>query len=143
MAIKVNGKLVAGGKGADGKSAYQYAQDGGYTGTEDEFQTLMGTGPWLPLSGGNMNGYLQMGNNSIEQISYLRLATDQAIGVFPGLTPCLYSPSNGMIRLIYGSGYDVILSGVHAPVSDNHAANKKYVDDSIASAIDDSWSAAY
>ena len=28
-------------KGAEGKSAYQYAQDGGYTGTEAEFQALM------------------------------------------------------------------------------------------------------
>lgn len=33
MAIKVNGKVVAGA----GKSAYESAQDGGYTGTEDEF----------------------------------------------------------------------------------------------------------
>ena len=29
--------LPAGPQGADGKSAYQYAQEGGYTGTEDEF----------------------------------------------------------------------------------------------------------
>lgn len=27
--------------GTPGKSAYQYAQDGGYTGTEAEFQTLL------------------------------------------------------------------------------------------------------
>ena len=33
MAIKVNGKLVAG----LGKSAYEQAQEGGYTGTEEEF----------------------------------------------------------------------------------------------------------
>ena len=31
------GKPSRGDKGADGKSAYQYAQDGGYTGTEAEF----------------------------------------------------------------------------------------------------------
>ena len=31
------GKPSRGDKGADGKSAYQYAQDGGYTGTETEF----------------------------------------------------------------------------------------------------------
>lgn len=30
------------GKGADGKSAYQYAKDGGYTGTEAEFTQLLG-----------------------------------------------------------------------------------------------------
>lgn len=38
--------------GKDGKSAYQYAQDGGYTGTEEQFKALMGTGPWLPLEDG-------------------------------------------------------------------------------------------
>lgn len=28
-------------------SAYQYAVAGGYTGTEEEFQALMGSGPWV------------------------------------------------------------------------------------------------
>ncbi len=37
--------------GADGKSAYQYAVDGGYTGTEAEFQALLGSGPWLSKTG--------------------------------------------------------------------------------------------
>lgn len=32
---------ATGEKGADGKSAYQYAQDGGYTGTEEEFAAKM------------------------------------------------------------------------------------------------------
>ena len=40
---------TAGAAGVPGKSAYQYAVDGGYTGTEEDFQALMGTGPWLPL----------------------------------------------------------------------------------------------
>ena len=31
-------------QGADGKSAYEYAQDGGYTGTEEEFAQLMANG---------------------------------------------------------------------------------------------------
>lgn len=45
-----------GDPGADGKTAYQYAVDGGYTGTEAEFQELMGSGPWLPVAGGVMKG---------------------------------------------------------------------------------------
>ncbi len=40
-----------GKQGPTGKTAYQYAVDGGYTGTEEDFQALMGTGPWLPLGG--------------------------------------------------------------------------------------------
>lgn len=43
MSIKVNGKKVAGiGRpGADGKSAYQQAVEGGYKGTEDEFKSVL------------------------------------------------------------------------------------------------------
>ena len=33
----IYGNMVGGASGTDGKSAYQYAQDGGYTGTEAEF----------------------------------------------------------------------------------------------------------
>lgn len=33
----IYGNMVGGASGTDGKSAYQYAQDGGYTGTEEEF----------------------------------------------------------------------------------------------------------
>jgi len=40
-----------GSDGEAGKSAYQYAKDGGYTGTEAQFQALLATGPWLPSSG--------------------------------------------------------------------------------------------
>ena len=47
MAISINGVTVAGiGKdglpGKDGKSAYDAAKAGGYTGTEDEFNQLLG-----------------------------------------------------------------------------------------------------
>lgn len=40
MAILVNGKKVA-GLGAPGKSAYQAAVDGGYSGSESEFNALL------------------------------------------------------------------------------------------------------
>lgn len=48
-----NRKKVAGIglPGPAGKSAYQYAVEGGFTGTEDEFRALMGTGPWVPEKG--------------------------------------------------------------------------------------------
>ncbi|MEI3363872.1 MAG: hypothetical protein V8R75_15790 [Oscillospiraceae bacterium] len=48
MAIKVNGKLVAGA----GKSAYESAKDGGYTGTEDEFNTSLANS--VTLDGGGV-----------------------------------------------------------------------------------------
>lgn len=53
---------AAGAAGAAGKSAYQYAVAGGYTGTEAEFQALLGSGPWLPAAGGTLTGDLRIKN---------------------------------------------------------------------------------
>ena len=52
MSIKVNGKKVAGiGRpGADGKSAYQQAVEGGYKGTEDEFKSVLANASPKPKS---------------------------------------------------------------------------------------------
>lgn len=60
--IKINGKKVA-GIGQPGKSAYETAVDGGFTGTEDEFNTAMAgmkSAPFLPLSGGTVEGVLKI-----------------------------------------------------------------------------------
>ena len=45
MTVRVlfNSDSTNGTAGADGKSAYQYAQDGGYEGTEEEFAQLLGS----------------------------------------------------------------------------------------------------
>lgn len=48
MALYVNGKRVA-GIGLPGKSAYQYAVDGGYTGTEEEFQEVLANAGGKPM----------------------------------------------------------------------------------------------
>jgi len=52
MALYVNGKKVA-GIGLPGKSAYQYAVDGGYTGTEEEFEEMLAN---AGSTGGNPPG---------------------------------------------------------------------------------------
>ena len=49
MALYVNGKKVA-GIGLPGKSAYQYAVDGGYTGTEEEFQEVLANANGKPTA---------------------------------------------------------------------------------------------
>lgn len=58
--VKVAGRGlpgVSGRDGQDGKSAYDYAAAGGYTGTEAEFQVLMSSGPWIPATEkGSANG---------------------------------------------------------------------------------------
>lgn len=141
MAIVVNGKKVAGvglpGKdgapGADGKdgvpgkSAYQAAKEKGYTGTEEEFNTAlagMQSAPFLPLSGGTVEGVLEIrsgiefgyGSNSIElspsSASRLELVAN-ASGGFSG------GSIGGTVELI----------GLSAPTASNSAANKQYVDE--------------
>ena len=52
MALYVNGKKVA-GIGLPGKSAYQYAVDGGYAGTEEEFEEMLAN---AGSTGGNPPG---------------------------------------------------------------------------------------
>lgn len=141
MAIVVNGKKVAGvglpgkdgapgadGKdGAPGKSAYQAAKEKGYTGTEEEFNTAlagMQSAPFLPLSGGTVEGVLEIrsgiefgyGSNSIElspsSASRLELVANASGG-----------SSGGSI------GGTVELIGLSAPTASNSAANKQYVDE--------------
>lgn len=51
MALYVNGKKVA-GIGLPGKSAYQYAVDGGYAGTEEEFEEMLANAGNKPLAHG-------------------------------------------------------------------------------------------
>ena len=148
MAIVVNGKKVAGvglpgkdgapgadGKdGAPGKSAYQAAKEKGYTGTEEEFNTAlagMQSAPFLPLSGGTVEGVLEIrsgiefgyGSNSIElspsSASRLELVAN-ASGGFSG------GSIGGTVELI----------GLSAPTASNSAANKQYVDEhTIMSAV--------
>lgn len=141
MAIVVNGKKVAGvglpGKdgapgadgrdGAPGKSAYQAAKEKGYTGTEEEFNAAlagMQSAPFLPLSGGTVEGVLEIrsgikfgyGSNSIElspsSASRLELVANASGG-----------SSGGSI------GGTVELIGLSAPTASNSAANKQYVDE--------------
>jgi hypothetical protein len=48
-----------GSKGSAGKSAYQYAKDGGFAGTETEFITKLATA-YLALAGGNISGHIYL-----------------------------------------------------------------------------------
>lgn len=54
------------GPAGEGKNAYQYAVEGGYTGTEAEFKAWLANGgggaDCLPLSGGDMTGNIDMQN---------------------------------------------------------------------------------
>lgn len=61
--VKNGSKGGTGSPGANGKSAYDYAKDGGFTGTEAEFIAKLATA-YLPLSGGTMTGEITLPNNT-------------------------------------------------------------------------------
>ncbi len=117
----------AGADGADGKSAYQQAVDGGYTGTDEEFQAILATGPWLPTSGGTMTGTLDIkkikliNGNDICFLSYTiarhNFQDYHAISFNNGPTP--------------GPSVPICIDGVALPKGKNNAANKEYVDNQV------------
>lgn len=139
MKIIVNGQEIEVGNfsGTDGKSAYEYAVEGGYTGTEDDFKALMGTGPWLSTSGGTLTGRLNVPSygglrlydeNSNNGELVLKYMSD-AEGTNPSLILDQYI--NGV-----DTKRKICISWVAWPQGDNDAATKEYVDYTITDRID-------
>ncbi len=107
------------GPAGDGKSAYQQAVEGGYTGAEAEFNAILASGPWLPQSGGEVDS-LQLCNSGepLTTLSQDGAVTFRIMGgaiQFQGASPVSYDP--------------VQISGIADPESFDSAANKKYVDE--------------
>lgn len=108
-----------GDTGATGKTAYEYAKDGGYTGTESEFMAKLAT-DYLALSGGTMTGTL-CGNGGISLTANVSSANNAqgitlnnggntgriSLGNSGGLG--IYSDNTMFIRPAYseGTGYGV------------------------------------
>lgn len=120
-----------GADGTDGKSAYQYAVDGGYTGTEEDFQALMGTGPWLPLSGNKkMSGDVLLNKNSLLLTGSFS-ETGSADGTVIGLktmTPIGEQEVPYFCKFQNKSSSNPIPIVVGKPTYKTHAATKEYVD---------------
>lgn len=133
MAIVVNGKKVA-GLGLPGKSAYQAAVDGGYTGNEQEFNTAlagMRGSPFLPLAGGTMkpNAIIQ-GTDNLGIISpqNIQIGTESATFAIIGGT---VSVEAGAAKVSFSAPLDMNgyqIKELSSPVDSTDAANKQYVD---------------
>ena len=80
---------VQGNPGADGKSAYQAAQEGGYTGSEADFNAALKSldgAPFVPASGGTVDGVLRVTDtlyvgSSDPGNSYTYIGPDDSLGV--------------------------------------------------------------
>lgn len=106
-----------GDDGDAGKSAYQQAVEGGYTGTEAEFGEMLASGPWLPTAGGNVN-YISIQNEG--GLGLEASATEPYLVIASKVGPGIISPSRAPL-------------GVGNPTKNDHAATKQYVDDAVAS----------
>lgn len=141
-----------GDPGAPGKTAYQYAVDGGYTGTEAEFQALMGSGPWLPENG-TADAATKLANSRTIRTNLASTSGAEFNGtanITPGVTGVLPVANGGT-----GSSTEkyLPLAGgamtgpmtVQAPTADMHPATKAYVDSkagSVPSGVIVMWSGA-
>ena len=114
-----------GADGADGRSAYQQAVDGGYTGTEAEFKAMLANGPWLPTAGGALNGSLNLAGHS------LLLTANSAAAILPqGQAVRVMSEGGGGVVI-----HDGQISELEDPAEEDQAASKHYVDTQVATCL--------
>lgn len=108
--------------GVDGKSAYQAAQEGGFTGSESQFNSNLASlqhGPFLPLTGGALTGALSvqaptMDNHPLRKVDALSSETE---ALYPGL-PDNPMP-NDVFRQLSGIGIGSIRSTVASGLNEN------------------------
>lgn len=102
--------------GADGKSAYQAAQEGGFTGSELQFNSNLASlqnGPFLPLTGGALTGALSVQAPAADNQPLRRIdgGSDEMLAKFglpPGSVPdavfnaiaSLVRPQDGKLPII-------------------------------------------
>ena len=111
--------------GVDGRSAYQQAVDGGYTGTEAEFKAMLANGPWLPTAGGALHGSLNLDGHT------LLLTANSAAAILPqGQAVRVMSEGGGGVVI-----HDGQISELEDPAEEDQAASKHYVDAQVATRL--------
>ena len=103
-----NIKGTKGDKGADGKSAYQYAVEGGYTGTETEFAAKLASGYnfYIDLTGDYPNYTCSVAMDDIKAAynSGYNLVCRCAMGIYTATLPLFVPMPNANVWLFSGSG---------------------------------------
>lgn len=87
------------------------------------------TGDYLPLSGGTMQGAIDMSGYQVENASELTLGETGYVGIIPHETTS--DTDNGTTVELSNpkTKKDIKLRGIDIPVNDNDTVNKKYADD--------------
>ena len=102
-------KLCGGGTpGADGKSAYQYAVEGGYTGTETEFAKKLASGYnfYIDLAGDALNYTCQVAMDDIKAAynAGYNLVCRCQLGLYTATLPLFLPMPDNNVWLFSGSG---------------------------------------
>ena len=119
----------AGADGHDGKSAYAYAQEGGFTGTEEEFAEKLAT-EYLKVSGGEMTGPLHMNGQVLDGLND---PTEPDEAVRKAYADKKLALEGGTMEgPIHMNGH--LLDGLNDPEQDDEVARKAYVDKSVKAA---------
>ena len=129
-------------RGRDGKSPYEAAVEEGYTGTEEEFYAALVSlqdAPFLPLSGGTMEGVLAMGGNAISGVAAMNGPSYSPIEINEINLTSGFTTDGGITFNLNGC----LVQGVNTPQSVTDAANKGYVDSTVSSAIGAAMAASY
>ncbi len=139
------GKYEDSGVVASGKSAYKYAVEGGYTGTEEDYKKQISSGPWISQHG----KFVWNGDSSYPaiEIDDLRMVNELLAAIY-NTKVRFYSDGKVSLKGVTEGGnstqeVDVVLSGIATPVDDNDAANKGYVENAIQTAITGAIEGAY
>ncbi len=87
------------------------------------------TGDYLPLSGGTMQGTIDMSGYQVENASELTLGETGYVGIIPHETTS--DTDNGTTVELSNpkTKKDIKLRGIDTPTNDNDTVNKKYADD--------------
>lgn len=114
--------------GTSGKSAYQQAVEGGYTGTEAEFNAILDSLKLLNIDEYHLqwNGTNSSGKPAFT-ISDSRMVNAVPVKIYD--TEMAFYEGG---RFWVG---DHIVSGISTPVQNTDAANKKFVEDTVANAV--------
>lgn len=87
------------------------------------------TGDYLPLSGGTMQGAIDMSGYQIENASELTLGETGYVGIIPHETTSETDNGTTVELSNLKTKKDIKLRGIDTPTNDNDAVNKKYADD--------------
>lgn len=103
----------------------------GYEAYNDLGQQIIGTAQYLPISGGTMQGPVNMNNNAINNLSTPNVSTDAATKGYVDTVASGYLKLSGGTMTGTVSMNNNKITNIPSPINNGDAVNKQYVDTNI------------